>query len=212
MIDKQNLRGGLSMNYQLVLIGLVVLCVLLFLIQWFRQVRHALRGATRPLRTHAFFNWCLLIVAVLAGAGVGASANIDTEAAAGRQVAESSSAKPQQQSSRRAKQPTSSSQAEQSKAVAVNNNRQGSQDQSKPAPLEKQQLKLDQNGHATNNFPVPAKNQLQIVDAATGDVLQTFPGQPDAGTVNYTFNKEGNYYLIYTDGTLAKTTVVTVSR
>lgn len=144
------------MNYQLVLIGLVVLCVLLFMVQWFRQVRHALRGATRPLRTHAFFNWCLLIVAVLAGAG--ASTNIKTEAATSRQVAESSSAKTQ-----RAKQ-SSSSQAEKSKAVAVNNSRQGSQDQSKPAPLEKQQLKLDQNGHAAlNNFPVPAKTSSRLL-------------------------------------------------
>lgn len=36
------------MNYQLILIGVGVLCVLLFLFQWFRQVRHALHGATRP--------------------------------------------------------------------------------------------------------------------------------------------------------------------
>ena len=175
------------MNYQILLLCVAIVCLLLFLMQWFRQAWHILHGGTQPLTwNHPALNWCLLIVAVLAVAGMGV-VHTKTEAA------------------------TSSFQPAQSKAA--NTNRQGTQQQGDlPAP-DHQDLKLDQNGHAVlNNFAVPAKNQLQIIDAGNGNVLQTFPGQAAAGTVNYTFTKEGNYYLILTDGQQTKTIAVSVSR
>lgn len=191
------------MNYQILLLCVAIVCLLLFLMQWFRQAWHILHGGTQPLTwNHPALNWCLLIVAVLAVAGMGV-VHTKTEAATS-QVAKTSSSKVRRAAS-------SSSQPVQSKAA--NTNRQGTQQQGDlPAP-DHQALKLDQNGHAVlNNFAVPAKNQLQIIDAGNGNVLQTFPGQAAAGTVNYTFTKEGNYYLILTDGQQTKTIAVSVSR
>lgn len=195
------------MNYQLILGCLLAVCIILFLIQWFRQTRHALRGATSPLkRPHAALNWCLLIVAALSVGGL-TTTNIKTEAVASRQAAESSSEKAQPVKT------ASSAQPEKSKPVAANNNRQGEQGQDNPPAPEHQQLKLDQNSRAAlNNFAVPAQNQLQIVDAGSGNVLQTFPAQQNAGTVSYTFTKEGNYYLILTKGEQTKTVAVNVGR
>ncbi|MGM9907550.1 hypothetical protein [Limosilactobacillus sp.] len=189
------------MNYQIILLCVAIVCLLLFIIQWFRQARHILHGGTRPLTwNHPALNWCLLVVAVLAFSGVGV-AHTKT-AVAPRQVTKVSSSKAQRASSSSSSQP-----------AQANPNRQGTQQQGNlPAP-EHQNLKLDQNGHAVlNNFAVPAKNQLQIIDAGSGNVLQTFPGQSAAGTVSYTFTKEGNYYLILTDGEQTKTVAVSVSR
>lgn len=195
------------MNYQMLLLGLAGLCVLLFLVQWIRQARHALHGGTRPLaQTHPVLNWCLLLVAVLAGAG-GSISNTQTEAATS-QAAQSSSIK-----ARRTERGSSSSVAKQTMANTTNNNRQGEQKPTKQPAPDRQSIRLDQNGRAAlNNFAVPAKNQLQVIDAGSGNVLQTFPGQPNAGAVNYTFTRAGNYYLVLTDGQQTKTIVVNVSR
>ena len=193
------------MNYRIILLSVASVCLLLFLIQWFRQARHILHGGTRPLTwNHPVLNWCLLVVAVLAFAGMGV-VNMKTEAATSK-IAKTSSSKARPASS-------SSQPKRQTKPQAANPNRQGEQSQDNlPAP-EHQDLKLDQNSHAVlNDFAVPAKNQLQIIDAGSGNVLQTFPSQPAAGKVNYTFTKEGNYYLILTDGEKAKTVAVSVSR
>lgn len=193
------------MNYRIILLSVASVCLLLFLIQWFRQARHILHGGTRPLTwNHPVLNWCLLVVAVLAFAGMGV-VNMKTEAATSK-IAKTSSSEARPASS-------SSQPKQQAKPQAANPNRQGEQSQDNlPAP-EHQDLKLDQNSHAVlNNFAVPAKNQLQIIDAGSGNVLQTFPSQPAAGTVNYTFTKEGNYYLILTDGEQTKTVAVSVSR
>lgn len=193
------------MNYQMILLCVAIVCLLLFLIQWFRQARHILHGGTRPLTwNHPVLNWCLLVVAVLAFAGMGV-VNMKTEAATS-QVAKTASSKARSASS-------SFQPKQQAKPQAANPNRQGEQSQDNlPAP-EHQDLKLDQNSHAVlNNFTVPAKNQLQIIDAGSGNVLQTFPSQPAAGKVNYTFTKEGNYYLILTNGEQTKTVAVSVSR
>ncbi|MGN1280214.1 MAG: hypothetical protein ACI4T4_05930 [Limosilactobacillus sp.] len=192
------------MNYQIILLCVAIVCLLLFLIQWFRQARHILHGGTRPLAwNHPALNWCLLLVAVLAVAGMGVVRTKPADTTS--QVERTSSSKVKQRSS-------SSSQPKPAKPQPANSNRQGTQQGNPPAP-EHQDLKLDQNGHAVlNNFAVPAKNQLQIIDAGSGNVLQTFPGQPAAGTVNYTFTKAGNYYLILTDGEQTKTIAVGVSR
>ncbi|MFQ9706630.1 MAG: hypothetical protein ACLRX6_06025 [Limosilactobacillus pontis] len=200
------------MNYQILLASLAGLGVLLFLVQWIRQTRHALHGGTRPLaKTHPTLNWCLLLVAILAGAGASVS-NMQTEAATS-QAAESSSVKAQRAARASSSSASSASASSVAKEAAANNNRQGEQKMDELPTPDHQNIKLDQNGRAVlNNFAVPAKNQLQIIDAGSGNVLQTFSAQPNAGAVNYTFTKVGNYYLILTDGQQTKTIVLNVSR
>lgn len=153
------------MNYQMLLLGLAGLCVLLFLVQWIRQARHTLHGGTRPLaQTHPVLNWCLLLVAVLAGAG-GSISNTQTEAATS-QAAQSSI------KARRTERGSSSLVAKQTMANTTNNNRQGEQKPTKQPVPDRQSIRLDQNGRAAlNNFAVPAKNQLQVIDAGSGNVL-----------------------------------------
>lgn len=107
------------MNYQILLLCVAIVCLLLFLMQWFRQAWHILHGGTQPLTwNHPALNWCLLIVAVLAVAGMGV-VHTKTEAATS-QVAKTSSSKVRRAAS-------SSSQPAQSKAA--NTNRQGTQQQ-----------------------------------------------------------------------------------
>lgn len=197
------------MNYQILLASLAGLGALLFLVQWIRQTRHALHGETRPLaKTHPTLNWCLLLMAILAGAGAGVN-NMQTEAATS-QATESSSVKAQRAARASSSSASASSAAEE---AAANNNRQGEQKTDELPTPDHQNIKLDQNSRAVlNNFAVPAKNQLQIIDAGSGNVLQTFSAQPNAGAVNYTFTKVGNYYLILTDGQQTKTIVINVSR
>lgn len=198
------------MHYQAFLASLVVLCTLLFLFQWFRQIRHALHGGSRPLRTHVGLNWCLLVVALLAGGGLTLT-DVQTEAAADQQAADASSVKARQSAVRHAR-AISNSRAEKSKAVVAKGNRQGQQPQNNQPIAGHHQFKLDQGGHAIVNFIVPAQTQLQVVDAGDGSVFQTFPAQPGAGSVSYTFTREGNYYLILTKGQQAKTVTVTITR
>lgn len=182
---------------QTIMLGVLVAAILLFLIQWFRQVRHILRGGQRPLAlTNVFVNWGLIILAVLAGVGLlNSGFQAEAKPAARSTVTSSSTAK---RSSTRAN----------SSSVKTQKGEQVAADQ--PAPTHKT-VRLA-NGKALVNFNVPAQTQFQVVAADSGNVLRTFTPQQSSTTVSYTFTKAGNYYLIVTKGQQAKTVTVTINQ
>lgn len=192
-------------GHQTILICILLISILLFLVQWFRQSRHIFRGGRQPLAvTNVFINWGLLILAIFAGVSLSTSGfHAEAESGTGQQQTSSSQKKIVKKTSAASAKVSSNS----ASSTTTQQGKQLAADQAAPA---KQIVSLN-GGKAAMNFNVPAQTQFQIVDAGTGNVLQTFAPQQGVTTVSYTFTKAGNYYLIVTKGQQAKTMTVTVN-
>lgn len=179
------------MSSQLILIVVLAVCSGLFVIQWIRQAYRIAHGQYRPFsKAGIAADWLLIIAAVFSGAGlflpgVRAEADSPQKVVATRKTHETHE--------------THETQKHTDLAVDA------------PAPAA-QHIKLDQQGHANISYDVPAQTQFQIVEGDNGNVLETIAPQPQVKTVNYTFSKAGNYYLIVTKDQQAKTAVVNVTQ
>lgn len=175
------------MSSQLILIVVLAVCSGLFIIQWVRQAYRIAHGQYRPFsKAGIAADWLLIIAAVFSGAGLFLP-GVRAEADSPQKVV--------------ATHKTTHKAPAAHADLAVD----------APAPAA-QHIKLDQQGHANISYDVPAQTQFQIVEGDNGNVLETIAPQPQVKTVNYTFSKAGNYYLIVTKDQQAKTAVVNVTQ
>lgn len=200
------------MANRLILIFILILCLALFATQWGQQIRRVSHGKHQPLtKLEAVGNWGLIVMACLAIIGICVS-NHHPAPAHHQAVAQSKTIKHQKTTSKQSSSAaTSSSSSASSSSAASSSQQQGVQSNNNAPGPEVKQAQLNQ-GKAIINFTVPANNQLQIVEGDNGNVLQTFTPQGKQSTVNYTFTKEGNYYLILTQGQQVKTTAYNISK